>query len=239
MALPTQTKILRALQEGEIQRVGSSETIKVNVRMLAATNKPLEEMVREKTFREDLYYRLNVVRIQLPALRERREDVPSLVDFMLKQLSAKHQAQANAIAADAMDLLCRYDWPGNVRELENLVYRSAVMAQGDTILIKDLPEELLQAIGFSPEDTESTEMEAKVTDVEELGAPFSDPMDKAYASLRREHDSNLLEQVERAVIARVLNEFDGKQSKAIELLGISRATLRKRIDQYGLEEAGS
>ena len=138
-----------------------------------------------------------------------------------------------------MDLLCRYDWPGNVRELENLVYRSAVMAQGDTILIKDLPEELLQAIGFSPEDTESTEMEAKVTDVEELGAPFSDPMDKAYASLRREHDSNLLEQVERAVIARVLNEFDGKQSKAIELLGISRATLRKRIDQYGLEEAGS
>lgn len=238
MALPTQTKILRALQEGEIQRVGSSETIKVNVRMLAATNKPLEEMVREKTFREDLYYRLNVVRIQLPALRERREDIPALVDFMLKQLSAKHQAQANTIAADAMDLLGRYDWPGNVRELENLVYRSAVMAQGETILIKDLPDELLQAVGFSPEDRESSEIEAKVADAEEFGTPTTDPMDAAYSSMRREHQSNLLEHVERAIIARALKEFEGKQSKAVDLLGISRATLRKRIDQYGLEEAG-
>ncbi|MGC6456045.1 MAG: sigma-54-dependent transcriptional regulator [Coraliomargaritaceae bacterium] len=239
MALPTQTKILRALQEGEIQRVGSSETIRVNVRMLAATNKPLEEMVREKTFREDLYYRLNVVRVQLPALRERREDVPALVDFMLKQLSTKGQAQANSMAPDALSLLAAYDWPGNVRELENLVYRSAVMAQGETILIKDLPEELLQAVGYSKDASKDTAVEPKARDTEELGIPPLEPMDAAYASMRRDYSSNLLEQFERSIISRALKEFSGKQSEVVGLLGISRATLRKRMDQYGLDQSGS
>ena len=246
MALPTQTKILRALQEGEIQRVGSSETIRVNVRMLAATNKPLETMVREKTFREDLYYRLNVVRIQLPALRERREDVPALVDFMLKRLSAERKAQAAMIAPDALALLGRHDWPGNVRELENLVYRSAVMAQGDTILVKDLPDELLDAVGYRPDSPGSasdaddpagdggTSAQGEV----EVGAVALDPLGAAYESLRREHSGNLLEHAERAIIARALKECGGKQAKAVDLLGISRATLRKRIDQYGLGEDG-
>jgi len=236
MALSTQTKILRALQEGEIQRVGSSETIRVNVRMLAATNKPLEEMVREKTFREDLYYRLNVVRIQLPALRERSEDVPALVDFMLKRLVAKRQAKANAIAPEALDLLCKYSWPGNVRELENLVYSSAVMAQGDTVLIKDLPAELIEAVGYCPDPVveESVEPSGDL-----VGAPSVNPLDAAYAELRKEHSGNLLEHVERAIIARVLEECGGKQVKACELLGISRATLRKRVDQFGLDKAGS
>lgn len=260
MALSTQTKILRALQEGEIQRVGSSETIKVNVRMLAATNKPLEEMVKEKTFREDLYYRLNVVRIQLPPLRERMEDVGPLIDFVLKRLARDSKADTKSISPEALALLSKYRWPGNVRELENLVYRSAVMAQGEMILIKDLPQEVVRAVGDAPAtrsapldaDPEkaggalaqstgptvvSSATSATVADVE-IGVPASDPFDGAYQILRESQGTNILEHAEREIIARALIECGGKQVKASEILGMTRATLRKRIDQYDLGSVG-
>jgi nitrogen regulation protein NR(I) len=142
MTPTTQTKILRVLQEGEIQRVGGVETIKVNVRVIAATNKDLEQLVREKKFREDLYYRLNVVRVRLPPLREREDDIPLIVDFFVQNLSKAKKVKARKVAPEALELFCRYRWPGNVRELENVVYRSAVAATGDTILPKDLPEEV-------------------------------------------------------------------------------------------------
>jgi two-component system nitrogen regulation response regulator GlnG len=142
MTPTTQTKILRVLQEGEIQRVGSSETLKVNVRVLAATNKNLEVLVKEKTFREDLYYRLNVVRLRLPPLRERVEDVPQIVDFFLQSLAKAKKTKARKVSPEALAILCRHSWPGNVRELENVVYRSAVITQGDAILPKDLPDEV-------------------------------------------------------------------------------------------------
>lgn len=259
MALTTQTKILRALQEGEIQRVGSSETLKVNVRMLAATNKPLEEMVREKTFREDLYYRLNVVRIQLPPLRERIEDVPQLIDFVLKRLARDSKIGAKSISPEALTLLNRYDWPGNVRELENLIYRSAVIAQGEKILTKDLPSEVVDAIG--PETKEADEPKPGATDAKAVkdhtgppakgelspepvtGDPSNagigdfakDPFDAAFRALLNSHGTNILEHAERALIARALDEVGGKQVKAAEILGMTRATLRKRIDQYNLK----
>ncbi len=249
MALTTQTKILRALQEGEIQRVGSSETIKVDVRMLAATNKPLEAMVKEKTFREDLYYRLNVVRIQLPPLRERMEDVPLLVEFALKRLAAESKAHVNSISPEALAVLQKYNWPGNVRELENMIYRSAVMAQSETILVKDLPAELLAAVGAnaagktSPSDGDE--------DVEGASAPAGaaaeinqnavspislgmDSFDAAYQALRADQGENILERAEREFIQCALRESGGKQVKAAQILGITRATLRKRIDQYDL-----
>ena len=255
MALATQTKILRALQEGEIQRVGSSETVKVDVRLLAATNKPLEEMVKEKTFREDLYYRLNVVRIQLPPLRERMEDVPLLVDFVLKRLARDSKADAKAISPEAMAVLSKYTWPGNVRELENLIYRSAVMAQGDTILIKDLPQELVTAVGDEglltrspfPESIRSSiddraqvvgsvevpKAEAPVVDAS-MGMSFGEPFEEVYKQLREAHGTNILEHAEREIIKRTLADVGGKQVKAAEILGMTRATLRKRIDQYDL-----
>jgi two-component system nitrogen regulation response regulator GlnG len=147
MALATQTKILRVLQQGDIQRVGGTETIKVDVRILAATNKDLEEMVRAKTFREDLYYRLNVVRIRMPALRERGDDVPQIVDFCLQNLFKQRKARASKVSPEAMAILVRYRWPGNVRELENVIYRSAVIAQGEAILVKNLPSEILETAG--------------------------------------------------------------------------------------------
>ncbi|MGJ8652823.1 MAG: sigma-54-dependent transcriptional regulator [Opitutaceae bacterium] len=253
MALSTQTKILRALQEGEIQRVGSSETIKVDVRMLAATNKPLEEMVKEKTFREDLYYRLNVVRIHLPALRERMEDVPQLTDFVLKRLAQESKTAAKTISPEALAILSQHRWPGNVRELENLVYRSAVIAQGETILIKDLPQEVIRAVGENPvikqpslgDDTGENDLGASIPaavppavepadSASVLGTPTADPFEGAYAKLREGKGTNILEQMEREIIARALAETGGKQVKTAEILGMTRATLRKRIDQYDL-----
>jgi len=249
MALTTQTKILRALQEGEIQRVGSSETIKVDVRMLAATNKPLEEMVEEKTFREDLYYRLNVVRIQLPPLRERMEDVPLLIDFALKRLAQDSKAHVNSISPEALATLMKYKWPGNVRELENIIYRSAVMAQSDTILVKDLPKEILSAVGAKvptarsavAEVNEKTSAEVTAGAADEagdgnvlLGASEEDPFDAAYRLLRSEQGNNILEHAERELIRRALEESEGKQVKAAGILGMTRSTLRKRIDQYDL-----
>jgi two-component system nitrogen regulation response regulator GlnG len=254
MALATQTKILRALQEGEIQRVGSSETIKVDVRLLAATNKPLEEMVKEKTFREDLYYRLNVVRIQLPPLRERMEDVPLLVDFVLKRLARDSKADTKAISPEALSALSKYPWPGNVRELENLVYRSAVMAQSDTILLKDLPQELVSAVGGEVEAVPAEPGDEIISNIDDraqavgsivmpaVEAPVADefvglpgePFAEAYKQLREEHGTNILEHAEREIIRRTLEEVDGKQVKAAEILGMTRATLRKRIDQYDL-----
>ena len=145
MTATTQTKILRVLQEGEIQRVGGSETIRVNVRVIAATNKDLEALVRAKDFREDLYYRLNVVRLKLPPLRERVEDIPQIVDFFLQNLAKAKKIKGRRISPEALAVLCRHNWPGNVRELENAVYRSVVIAQGDAILPKDLPEEVRTA----------------------------------------------------------------------------------------------
>ncbi len=150
MALATQTKILRVLQQGEIQRVGGTETIKVDVRIIAATNKDLEEMVKAKTFREDLYYRLNVVRIRMPPLRERGDDVPQIVDFCLQNLVKQRKARVAKVSPEAMAVLTRHKWPGNVRELENVIYRSAVITQGDTILVKDLPAEIRGAVGVEP-----------------------------------------------------------------------------------------
>ncbi len=156
MTPATQTKILRVLQEGEIQRVGSSETLKVSVRVIAATNKDLEALVKEKEFREDLYYRLNVVRLRLPPLRERVEDVPQIVDFFIQNLAKGKKTRARKVSPEALAILCRHSWPGNVRELENMIYRSAVIAQSDTILPKDLPDEVREpsAAGHSSESLE-------------------------------------------------------------------------------------
>ena len=150
MALATQTKILRVLQQGEIQRVGGTETIRVDVRIIAATNKDLESMVKAKTFREDLYYRLNVVRIKMPPLRERHDDIPQIVDFCLQNLVKNRKARVSKVSPEAMSVLVRYNWPGNVRELENVIYRSAVIAQGDAILVKDLPSEIREAVAAMP-----------------------------------------------------------------------------------------
>tara|TARA_B100000035_G_scaffold71869_1_gene59182 strand:+ start:2095 stop:3765 length:1671 start_codon:yes stop_codon:yes gene_type:complete len=275
MQLPTQTKILRAIQEGEIQRVGATKVKKVDVRLLAATHKNLEEMVQEKTFREDLYYRLNVVRIKTPALRERMEDLPELVDFMLQRLNSEKSTGTAEISKEAMDLLGRYPWPGNVRELENVLHSASVISKGKRILSKDLPATLISEIENkpSPESKSDDKKDAQTSVFSEVHdspdrtpsvPPINEPQDDrinfgvkngqdgqdfsgsnapssisieesfdiAYAHARQNTDRNLIETVEKEIIQRALKECGGNQVKASALLGITRATLRKRIDVF-------
>ncbi|MFT3828633.1 MAG: sigma-54 dependent transcriptional regulator [Opitutaceae bacterium] len=249
MSLATQTKILRVLQEGEIQRVGGTETINVDVRVIAATNRDLEQMVKAKTFREDLYYRLNVVRLRLPSLRERVTDIPEIVDFMLQMLEKTKKTRVRKVAPEAMDVLTRYRWPGNVRELENAIYRSAVIAQGDTILVKDLPAELREAVNAAapgvsaahPVPTPAPVLPVAATPEPAVRAnivataasvpqSLEESLDFIYQKLSADKAETILERLEREMIVRAMKEFGGNQVRASERLGITRATLRKRLD---------
>ena len=142
MTPATQTKILRVLQSGTFERVGGNQPIQVDVRVIAATNKPLEQAVAAKQFREDLFYRLNVVRIHIPPLRDRRDDIPLLVNYFLEKIAREQQRPPKSIATSVIKTLEKYHWPGNVRELENVIRRAHVMAKGDAILQSDLPPEI-------------------------------------------------------------------------------------------------
>jgi two-component system nitrogen regulation response regulator GlnG len=259
MALATQTKILRVLQQGEIQRVGGTETLRVDVRIIAATNKDLEAMVKAKTFREDLYYRLNVVRIKMPPLRDRRDDIPQLVDFCLHNLVKQKKARVAKVSPEAMAVLTRYDWPGNVRELENLIYRSAVIAQGDTILLKDLPPEVREAAGAGPLSS-SVPPPAAPTGTPPVSstapqpdtapsAPSPEPvpamapaltvgsaLDFLHTELSRETEP-IMERLEREMITRALTALEGNLARTAERLGMTRATLRKRVEELGLQQS--
>ena len=211
MALATQTKILRVLQQGEIQRVGGSETLRVDVRVIAATNRDLEAMVKAKSFREDLYYRLNVVRIRMPALRERPEDVPAIVDFYLQNLAKQRKTRVSRIAPEAVAVLQEYGWPGNVRELENVVYRSAIVARGDTILPKDLPAEVAGA-GLSPAAAAAPSLEQAWQVIFEKLSTGEGP---------------ILAAVEGEMIRRMMAK-EPDLAAAAKKLGISKALLQRR-----------
>jgi DNA-binding NtrC family response regulator len=259
MTLPTQTKILRTIQEGEIQRVGGTKVKKVDVRLLAATHKNLVSMVQAKEFREDLYYRLNVVTIKMPPLRERMEDLPELVDFIIHRLHKEKKTGVKEISKDALDTLCNYDWPGNVRELENALHSASVVSKGKRILGKDLPNLLNTGTRFTddslpadknsssadrpspsfgsrkePKTREGDNSESTAESISASSVTASESFDLAYANVREMSDSNLLALVEKEMIQRTLAETGGNQVKASLLLGITRATLRKRIDAYGI-----
>ena len=251
MALATQTKILRVLQQGEIQRVGGTDTIKVDVRIIAATNKNLEEMVPAKTFREDLYYRLNVVRIKMPPLRDRTTDIPQILDFCLQNLVKQRKTRVSKVSPEALQILSSYRWPGNVRELENVIYRSAVIAQGDTILPKDLPMEIrggvlaandlaavvapindapLSAAPFETAEPVRSDAPTNIGAGLTLSAAFDFLHDQLTAS-----DEPILARIEREMVTRVFASGGGNQARAAEKLGMTRATLRKRLEEYGLK----
>jgi two-component system nitrogen regulation response regulator GlnG len=221
MPLSTQTKILRVLQNGEFQRVGGNQTFHVNVRVIAATNKHPEQLIAVKKFREDLFYRLNVVRIHLPPLRERPEDIRLLVDYFLQQFlkSGTTPGKVTKISTEALKILDKSPWPGNVRELENVIERAAVVARGDSILPKDLPTEVRepQAVAVPPED---------------LAAAIDAAVRPLYALAKKDPKLKIMAVVERELIARALVETNGNQVQAARLLGITRATLRKRIEKF-------
>lgn len=221
MALSTQTKILRVLQNGTFERVGGNRSVKADVRLIAATNKPLEEAVSTGNFREDLFYRLNVVRIELPALRERREDIPQLVSYFLSQNSLNSKAP-RTIQADALNRLQTYDWPGNVRELKNAVQRASVMAKGESIVLDNLPPDI-----FS--QPSSSKSNADGDDLVDLSA-------KLFCWARSNPELKVIAAVERELVINALKETGGNQVQAAKLLGISRATLRKRIEKFSIQQ---
>jgi two-component system nitrogen regulation response regulator GlnG len=233
MTPATQTKILRVLQSGTFERVGGNTPLKVDVRIIAATNKPLEEAVAAREFREDLFYRLNVVRIHIPPLRERREDVRLLVNYFLKKFARDQDAAPKSISSGVIKALEQYHWPGNVRELENIVRRALVVAKGDAILLSDLPPEIA---GQAPSSNASapistgptTAGDAGVTDVVSLAR-------KLFQWARKDPKLKLIPAVERELVLQALKETNGNQVQAAKLLGITRATLRKRIEKFGIQ----
>jgi nitrogen regulation protein NR(I) len=231
MTPPTQTKILRVLQSGTFERVGGNQPIQADVRVIAATNKPLEAAVAAKQFREDLFYRLNVVRIHIPPLRDRRDDIPLLVNYFLKKISREQQQQPKSIATSVIKTLEKYHWPGNVRELENAIRRAIVMAKTDAILLSDLPPEISGQGGSGAPPLSATAGaagNAATTDAAVLARQL-------FQWARRDPKLKIIPAVERELVIQALKETNDNQVHAAKLLGITRATLRKRIDKFGIQ----
>ncbi len=204
-----QVKILRVLQERQFERVGGTETVVVDVRLIAATNRDLEELIREGEFREDLYYRLNVIPIFLPPLRERRDDIPKLAMHFLQKFNRKNEKSFRGFSPEAMQLLTAYPWPGNVRELENAIERAVVLGSGEEIRPEHLPLNV-------------------------RGAP---PAQEDLVARLLESDLSL-DDLERKLIERALQRTNGNQSKAAKMLGLTRRTLQYRVEKYNIRRPG-
>ncbi len=207
--MPVQVKLLRAVQFGSIERLGSNKTISTDVRIITATNRNLEKMIETGEFREDLFYRFNVVAVHLPPLRARKSDIPILVDFFLKKYAGQSAEPIEGVSREAMDALIKYHFPGNVRELENIIQRAAVLARKSIITTKDLPSHVWAAA-------------EQPTDVAD-GLPSG--------------LNDAVEQLERKMIGSALAEASGNQSRAAELLGINERTLRYKMSKYGISLA--
>jgi DNA-binding NtrC family response regulator len=241
MSVSTQAKILRVLQNNSFERVGGIETIRVNVRILAATHQNLEKLIRDGGFREDLYYRLRVMEIMLPPLRERREDIAEIVHYFLLRHREALSSQATSISPKAMDALTAYDWPGNIRQLENVVRRAMVLCNGSIISTDHLdfgpdaarPVETVAVPAAAmvspapPYTNGSASVPAiRTTDVD---------MDNVIDRLLNSGKASLIEDMERLLIGRALEKLNGNQLQTAKLLGITRNTLRSRIEKYGLK----
>jgi len=205
-----QVKLLRVLQEREFERLGGNQTIKTDVRVIAATNRDIEKSIKDGSFREDLYYRLNVVSVSIPPLRERREDVPALVDFFIKKYDEENRKNITGISAEARDMLMRYNYPGNVRELENIVERAVVLAKHGLVTAADLPLHVKPAL--QDEKLEAQRLKGSLNET--------------------------LETLERGLIVEALNATGHVQTRASERLGISERVLRYKIKKHRIRESG-
>jgi DNA-binding NtrC family response regulator len=205
-----QTKLLRVLQEREVERLGGARPIPVDVRVLAATNADLQLAVKNGTFREDLYYRLNVVNIHLPPLRDRRDDIPVLVEHFVQKIARECGRDVHDVSAEARDLLARYDWPGNIRELENVIHRAVVLATGRVLQLHDFPLEVAMP-----------QARSRVT--EDTGLPLKDAC----------------EQFERQYVLRVLDQLQWNVSGAARALGVHRNTIVQKLSAWGVHRPGT
>ena len=222
MTSGTQVKLLRVLQEKTVQRLGGKETLSVDVRVVAATHRDLETAIGEKQFREDLYYRLNVVSISLPPLRHRREDIPDLVRYFLGKHGPDLGNASPSIHAEAVEFLQSQSWPGNVRELENVMRKALLAAQGYTINL----------------DHVRTALNRNTGEASSAARPLGEYVDELLAAARREEitdaHARVLETAERELFARAIQQAQGNQAKAARWLGISRITMKAKLVQFGL-----
>jgi transcriptional regulator with GAF, ATPase, and Fis domain len=228
MTPATQAKILRVLQDQQFERLGGSETIRVDVRLVVATNRDLEKAIQEGNFRRDLYYRLQVVSLFLPPLRERRGDIPELVRYFLHWYSPEINPIVTAVAPRALEKLMRYQWPGNVRELQNAIQRGLVIAKGGTLLREDF---LLEGL-----EMDVGELRTQL-DFEKRLQMLMEPVFKELAEhARSRSEPELMAVIEKSLIKRALQETKGNQVQAALLLGISRNTLRSKIERYRIRK---
>ncbi len=210
--LSVQVKLLRALQEHTIERVGSSKSIKVNVRLITATHRNLEEEIKDERFRHDLYYRLNVVPINIPSLRERREDIPVLANSFLKRIVAENHSSVKGLTKEAEDLLISYDFPGNVRELENAIERAVLLTRSIYIKPSDLPEIIQESAPEFSGDKISVRLNGSMSDA--------------------------VTQLEKAMLIHALKDTNGNQSKAAKKLDLSEKSVRDRLKKWGISNPG-
>jgi len=208
MSLDTQVKLLRVLEEGTFRPVGSPEEKKVSVRIIAATNRDLKLMIQKGTFREDLYYRINVITIHLPVLRERKEDIPALIEHFMKKLNGRHNS-ARQFTSEALNQLMGYSYPGNVRELRNIVERVFMLSEREVIGVEDLPPEVRR----------------------EVKRPAAG-CNTGWHNLSLQQ---IIKRTERKMISRMLRLMNGNKVKAARMLNISRSTLYAKIEEYGIE----
>ena len=225
MSLSTQAKILRVLQEGEFERIGGNETVKVDVRVLTSTNRKLEELIKEGKFREDLYYRLKIMSITLPPLREHKEDIKELTEYFFHLYNRQLGTKVSHIDPSVFEKLVSYSWPGNVRELANTINRSLILCKGEVMTEREIVFDVEgEATSFANE--------------EELENNLSKMLDPLLTDIfrfwRKGPHSNLLEKIEKFLVQKALVETKGNQVQAAKLLGISRNTLRHRIEKYRL-----
>lgn len=223
-----QVKLLRVLQEREFERVGDHRTVKVDTRIIAATNLDLEEEVRKGNFREDLYYRLNVVQINLPPLRKRREDIPRLIDFFLDKYNTENQRNLRKISRDVLNTLLRYPWPGNVRELENAMERAVVLSTGEDFSVDLMP---LQIRLFSKQ----TRSDTTDSSIESLAARLSEHAVREYQSCEGQVYDLVVGEIEKQLIREALNYNSGVKVRTADFLGINRNTLNKKIKELNIE----
>ena len=217
ISLAVQVKLLRVLETHQFERVGGSETLTVDVRVVAATNRDLRAMVEQGTFREDLFYRLNVVNIRIPPLRERREDIPEILDYYLKKSASDNGKDVADISPEALGVLMAYDWPGNVRELRNCVERMVVFARGTTLTMTDVPADIRSAVG--------EQFEAKTMPPKAAEAAPTEPLVNVGFNVKEN---------EKSLILKALEECGGNRSQAALKLNISRRTLYRKLHEYGL-----
>jgi DNA-binding NtrC family response regulator len=239
LPLDMQVKLLRAIQEGEVDPVGARRPVKVDIRLISATNRNLIEHVKQGRFREDLYYRLNVFPITLPPLRARRDDIVEIARRFAARFAAEEGKRIRGLSAEAAALLARYDWPGNVRQLENAVFRAVVLADGDELTLAEFPQIAQQVDGFEvrvPLAPASAPPPASPPEREIVRVEVRDP--NALRLLDDKGDVRRVEEIEAETIRFAIAHYRGQMSEVARKLGIGRSTLYRKMKELGLDEAG-